>query len=627
MTARARKRRTGRWVALGLVVLLLGLAGVAAWRVAGVARDLATARDLLLRAGDQLEQGQLGGARADLTEAEGLLLSANNRLATSPELDIVGIFPVAEQNLRSLRQSVSTAYQLVAGGSELLRAAAPLEGPDGNLQVPLVDGTVPLDVVVQTAVAARDLADSLPGSQDQPPDFLLLGPVQELQDEVFAEATERRDQLTGLAQGLTLLSELAGANGPRRYLLAVANTAEMRGTGGMVLSYGVLESSAGTFTLPAFGPIDELFLEGAAPEGAAPLADDEAARWSGLEPTRLWRNANLVPDFSVAGPRMEAMYETASGLPADGVIQIDVQGLAAILRAIGPVAVPGIGVVEADTLADFALNRLYFEFPDESDQRREVLGEIAEACFDRLLSGDLASVRPLAEELIEAVAQRHILFTSRGAAASRPIRYFNTDGPLAPPSAEAGDSFLLTVQNFGRDKLDYYLDTSVSISGTRLVGEQGQLRVEVTLTNTAPPGVQEPEYVFGTAEGRPADAEPGTYVGTASLYVPVGTRIAGSSGDGSVGALGTENGRPVIGVTFRVPAGGTATAVVDLVLPTRPDIVGPSGQRPAFVVLVPFPRLRPTVWDLDVDAGTGTISREGPLLEPEIAVESVRGEG
>ena len=59
----------------------------------------------------------------------------------------------------------------------------------------------------------------------------------------------RHRQFNKVGPALDLLSDMSGANGPRRYMIAVANEAEMRGTGGMILSYGTLLAQNGKFTL------------------------------------------------------------------------------------------------------------------------------------------------------------------------------------------------------------------------------------------------------------------------------------------------------------------------------------------------------------------------------------------
>ena len=180
----------------------------------------------------------------------------------------------------------------------------------------------------------------LPSPNSAPSTRWLIGPVKDLQDRLFREADSRRTQIDNVSRALTLLADMAGANGNRRYLIAVANTAEMRGAGGMILSYGILESANGTFKLGDFGPIDDLAIDRGVDASALTLPSDYLARWQGFEPTRLWRNTTLAPDFQLDAPVMAAMFTAKTGLPVDGVIQIDPSGLAAILEGTGPVDVP-----------------------------------------------------------------------------------------------------------------------------------------------------------------------------------------------------------------------------------------------------------------------------------------------
>lgn len=591
-----------------IIGLLLVLGGVAAFRLVGLSHDLQDARALIDRAGVALEQGRTAEARQALQRADTILIEASSTLHTAPDLQLVSLIPVARQNVQALRATVAVSLRLTVGGVALLQDAEALEGPDGRLDVPLVDGGVPLDDLLraqQHLVEVRAALD--PPSSFTDPSPLVVGPIADAQQRVADELEQRRPQVVNLQQALALLGEVLGANGDRRYLLAVANTAEMRGSGGMYLSYGVLESSGGELRLGDFGGIDDLQLSAPVDPTALGVPEDELARWNGLEPTRLWRNVNLVPDFAVVAPRAMAMFQSATGLAVDGVIQMDPAGLGAILAGVGPVSVDQVGEVTAENVVSLTLNEAYTRFPDR-DQRQEALGDVAEAAFRRLVEGSYPSLRTLADAVADATAERHILFYSPRTSADGPQRFFATTGAL--PAPDATDGFVLTTQNRGRDKLDFYLDSSVSIVGARPGRESSTVDVEVTFTNTAPPGVDEPLYVFGGNAG--TGVEIGTYQGIASLYVPNGSQLVPSPEvtDAQV-LLQPEDGRTAVGWTLTIPAGGSQTLHFQLVLPPRPndDYV---------VQLAPIPRVRPTTWSLQLETGGGeAVRRDGPLLEPE----------
>jgi len=592
---------------VGGVVAVVG--GFAAWRISRIANDLNRARSLIDQAGVQIEAGQIGPAQANLDVAADLLTRSNAQLHDQPELAVADIVPVVHQNLASLRATVGVALQLVDGGRRILEVAAPMTDPDGRLQVPLKNGTVPIDIVKAAQREVADLQIALPIGPDAPSSSWLIGPVGDAQERVYNEANRRGAQLTNVSRALDVLADMAGANGPRRYLIAVANTAEMRGAGGMVLSYGVLSSTNGTFQLGDFGGIDELELGAPIDPKSVPvpLPADYLARWSGLKPTQLWRNATLSPDFQLDAPVLAAMYEAKTGLAADGVIQIDADGLAAVLKGTGPVVVPVIGSVDASNVVDTTLNKAYFDFPNR-DERQGVLGDVAKATFEALVHGQFTSLRPLGEAILDAAVKRHIVFwTDKPAIAAR-VAAFKADGALPDPATQ--DYAMLSIQNFGGNKLDYYLDSALRITGTRPAGGAGALQAAIELTNTAPESgtIKEVFGPYGPTDRR------GHYRGVVTLYLPTGVALARAApGPGTdQPILGTEAGRTIVSFDVDLGPGASTSVQVDLdVAPRAPDT-------PYTFALVPLPRVRPTVVGVQIAAPDGDLSRAAaPLDRPD----------
>ena len=130
----------------------------------------------------------------------------------------------------------------------------------------------------------------------------------------------------------------------------------------------------------------------------------------------------------------------------------------------GPVDVDGLGTVTADNVVDLTINRAYIDFPNR-DQRQELLGDVARKAFDALINGEFSSLRPLGDALFKTAQQRHIIFVPNDPTIRQEVDYFGADGALPP--ADAQDYALLTVQNFSKNKLDYYIDSRLDIVGTR----------------------------------------------------------------------------------------------------------------------------------------------------------------
>jgi hypothetical protein len=606
-----QRLRIALWVGgvvLGILLVLGAFAGV---RLASVAHDLKKARTLLDDAGQRIENGELATARQDLGQARTLLARSNGRLYNNPALDILGVLPVAHQNLEALRDTVSLALTMADGADRILAVTKPFESQSGKLEIPLDAGVVPLATVRSAQEATSRLATSLLGRRDPSTTFLFPA-VEDAQDRVYKEAVRREAQLSTVQRSLALLADMAGASGPRTYLITVANTAEMRGAGGMVLSYGTLSSSGGTFTLGDFGGIDELFLDEGVDPAQLGLPDDYLRRWAGLEPTRLWRNTTLDPDLAFDAPTIEAMYKLKTGKAVDGVIQVDPAGLAAILKGIGPVQVDTVGEVTADNVVDLTLNRAYTDFPNR-DERQEVLGDVAKVVFKQLVSGKLGTLRGLGAALFDAAQARHIIFIANDDAAARTIDTFHANGKVPAASEQYA---MLTVQNFSKNKLDYYVDTSLQLSGSITPGQVGHLQATVTVKNDVPADVT---ATYVTGPNAPGERR-GLYRGTVSLYLPPGTTLAGSSGGSWVGppGVGSEAGRSVVGYQIELAPGETSSVVLDL------EVAPPPGRYS--LQLVPAPRVRPTAVGLDISTQKGRLSRTlGPLSRAEVVSEQEPG--
>ena len=602
---RRRKERSRRFRTIQ-VLLIVGIPAaivfvLAGIRLVGIGKDLEDARKTLDGVELSVQQGNLAQADTQLAVAERKVLSANRHVNGAPELAAVRWLPVVGQNLKAIRDSVGVGLALVGGGRNVLAAARPLADASGHVQVPMRNGQIPLSVVANTQRAADQLATDLPGATERSKSKVLLPIVSDLQKKVYAESGRRKTQFTNIAAGLSLLADMSGANGPRTYLIAVSNEAEMRGTGGMYLSYAVLAAKDGKFTLARQGQIDDLRLKDPATVTAPP---DYLTHYDSLKPNLFWRNANLTSDFTAVAPVVEAMYQKATGDKADGVIQIDSDGLAAILAGTGPVNVPQLGEVNAQNAVAVTLNEAYVDFPDRA-VRVEFLGDVADAAFKKLVTGDYPSLHPLATSLIKTAAERHVLVHSDSDAAQRAAVQLGVDGSLPIPDV---DFATLAVQNLSGNKLDYYLDSRLAISGNRAAGRPATVTATIDLANTAPAGGR-PAYIFGPVD---ASLQPGEYRGEVNLYLPRGARLDGDATGGPIlgkAQLSSEEDRTVVSFGVSLLPGQHRTVVLKLLLPSRAG-TGYTWQ------FVPVPRVRPTDVSLDLDLGNRHLRLATKLTQP-----------
>jgi hypothetical protein len=566
-----------------VVVLVVALAVIAfvhalrlEHRVQGLPSTIQTAENAA-------ETGHLAAAQAVLQAAQNTLTSVNSTLYNSLDFDLIHVLPVARQNLDAIRQSVTLGLQMVGGGEQILHAASSLEASNGRLDIPLRGGQIPLATTQAVGAAIAQVITNLPLVAVPPRQSFLVGGVRSLESRVYAEAAKRRQQLQSVGTAIQLIDDIAGASGSRRYLIAVGNSAEMRGSGGMILSYGVLTSANGKVTLEHFGPIDELALSHAETQASFPA--DFVDQDGYLAPTLLWRNANLMSDLTVDAPVLEAMYTQATGHPVDGVIQVDPAGLGAILAGIGPVQTADLGTVTSANVVPVTLSQAYFLY-ENRPQRQDYTEEAAQAAFAKLTTGDFSALRPLGTALVDAGKARHVLMYANDTTDESLVRTLGFDGSLPTPSSGFTQ---LTVQNFGGNKLDYYLHSSVSLTGKPPSPSGSAITATIDLANAAPAGQSVPTEVFGPAySGEVA----GEYVGLVTLYLPTNTYLQTSQTDTSVTTgpdLGSQNGAATVTYTVAIPAGGSSHVVLHLLLPPLPS-------HTKSLAVIPAPRVISTIF-------------------------------
>ena len=213
----------------------------------------------------------------------------------------------------------------------------------------------------------------------------------------WSTSTRELDDATEEAElaavGVALAPEMLGGEGTRRYFLAFVTPVELRGSGGFIGSYGVLEATDGKLRLVRSGGATEL--ERAVPDGTVQITGppDYLARYGRYQPGDYFRDLTFSPHFPYDGQVIAEAYPQTGGEEVDGVISIDPIALASLLRLTGPIRVEGFDrTLNARNAGAFLLKDNYELFPDNRVQTA-ALTELTETTFDRLTSGDLPAPR------------------------------------------------------------------------------------------------------------------------------------------------------------------------------------------------------------------------------------------
>ena len=526
----------GLWVVACTALLLLAR------------RDLQQGVDLLEKARDEL-------GPADLTEDEGLALlhraeqrfDSADSLIDLPVVAPMRLLPVVGRQVRSADALAGAAHEAVTIGTAAVEDARDLlDRHDGGgvERVRLARGLADVAAEARAGLAALDLG----------PRRALLGPLADARER-FAD--EREDLVGSLGDAEVAARGLGDfLEGPSRYLVLAANNAEMRAGSGMFLSAGLLSAEDGHLSLADMDPTEELALDG---EGVR-LPPELDALWGWLHPGREWRQLGASPRFDVTGELAARMWKAGGHGDVDGVLALDVEALAAVLRVAGPIEVGG-DTFDADGAVKELLHDQYVgvSYADDQDDRRERLGDLARATVDRLDAGQ-ADPAELADALAEAARGRHVL------AWARPRSQADAWTAAGVTGTFDDNSVLAAALNLGGNKLDQFLevDGHVDVSDQDEGGD-ASVTLELVLRNQVPPG--EPEYVAGPHPD--IDAAPGTYTGVVSFSLPGAAQDLEIDGGDKIVASGTDGPSAVVATEVTIAAGAERKVTARFRLPRR----------------------------------------------------------
>jgi UDP-N-acetylmuramyl pentapeptide phosphotransferase/UDP-N-acetylglucosamine-1-phosphate transferase len=551
--------RVARWTMLAAVGGVIVLSGPAAIAMAGARSPLQVGASAA-EAGVQHEQaGDTVAATQDFALAATSFSTARRRLAMAG-VGAGRVVPVVAVNLRAATLLAKIGLNLSRSGDELVTAT-------DVRTLRLRQGTVPVDTVDRLAPRLLALSGLLTRSNldiHRLPRSLLLPQIRRAVDQLDAKLVVTAHQIQQSADAAAMVPAMLGANGPRRYLLAIQNNAEARATGGFIGNFGELIAQSGHISQGRFGRISVLN----APEGtdrSVPAPADYVSRYGRFAPFNLWQNMNMSPDFPTVGSVAAGLYARSGGGSVDGVIGVDPVALSDILRLTGPIQVAlWPSPITADNVVEVTLQAAYDALP--VDQRVAFLGDIARAAFDAMTSRDLGGPIRLAQALGPAVAQHHLqLYMTKPVEEAFASR-LGASGAFGPAF---GDQFLVTTQNASANKVDYYLRRSLnyqvtvdpasdSPQGVSAARVHGTLTVD--LVNTAPDHGHSAE-ALGPYNPSLQPGENRTFL---SLYTPLAVSRGWLDGRPLALEAATELGQHVYSSFVDIPPGATRAVSVAL---------------------------------------------------------------
>jgi hypothetical protein len=575
-----------RLLILGLFCLVLAGGAAVTWQAMGQAKlveeDLTTARALLTRTGG-FESGKLTDRLVLIDRAEAHTLAAQQRLGGWP-LRLIGVVPLAGRDVRVASAVTASATGTVRATRKVVTALQPLQTKP------------PTQASIQKAA---DALLSLHATLKQ--DLEEVRAVRPLvtastRDRYLEAAASASTSAERAGQGLKLAASLYGPPGTARWFLAFQNPAELRGTGGLIGEYGILESS------PSGPKLDKIAhytdLNDRTDQGVL-LPKQLVGRYERYAIGRDWSAVNIPPDMPAVGRLITELYKDTTGDELHGVIAADPLAVAEILKVAGPIQVGGAWF-DADNVASETLVRAYVRYEADNNARRAFLDEVARASFEAFRRA--LSTKPI--ELIRALGgaaqARHVQVFVADPAGQRTVAGLGLSGSAAAPAT--GDYLMPVGINAGGNKLDAFLRRTVRWR-VRL-NEEGaaQATAGFTLANDGPASGL-PRYIIGPYD---SDYQAGQNEQIATLYVAGGYGFTKASLNGQPSGAEAQADFGGLALTQQVgvQAKSTVTLGYELARPAAAERLGDDRLRYR-LLLRPQATVRPDQAKITVEAPSG----------------------
>jgi len=320
----------------------------------------------------------------------------------------------------------------------------------------------------------------------------LSGKLDFLPAPLMEKAPFWRDKIKKVRQALVktnrllpYLSWFLGEDKPRRFLVLLQNSMELRPTGGFIGSLAVFNFASGN--LVDFQVQDVYSVDGQLKGHVEPPKQIKEILGEGG-----WylRDSNWNPDFPASAQKAAWFFRKETGQETDGVLALNLAAVQKILKQTGEIWLSDFEEkINADNL--FAKAEFYAEtnfFPG-SQQKSSFLSALARQILATVRNNPAKMGLPLAQALWESLEEKELLVWTTQAKINQVLQENNWDGRVKKIASRKENSFtdyLFPVEaNLGVNKANYFLRRILNLSVQ--ITDQGKIDYlfQVHYENTA----------------------------------------------------------------------------------------------------------------------------------------------
>jgi len=353
--------------------------------------------------------------------------------------------------------------------------------------------------------------------------------------------TSSGEVLKNIKPLLALLPKLLGQQETQTYLLIFQNDAEIRGSGGFLTAYAILETFRGKVTPVLSQDIYELDNK----FGNRLPAPEPIKKYLPLVYNFHLRDMNLSPDFTVAMDTFLPNYKAvAQYKDFNGVIAMDTQIVVDLLKVLGPVGVADWGRYDAEIVKECNCPQVVYKMEDYSTRptyyikanRKGMIGPLMHSILLNVMNSPKKLWPQFMEIGLKNIKAKHLMFYfPDDPAMQQAADAFNASGRV---KEFTGDYFYLNDTNFAGAKSNLYVqqavDQVIDVAG------DGTITKTVTVTYTNPQPASDCNLESGGL------CLNGLLRDWVRLYVPEGSQLVEVLGSDIEATVNKELGKTVL---------------------------------------------------------------------------------
>jgi len=336
---------------------------------------------------------------------------------------------------------------------------------------------------------------------------------------------------------VSIAPELLGGGkaGPQTYLILMQNEDELRPTGGFLTAIGsavIKDGQLLNIRIESSEKVDDF----SKPYPIPPWQFEEFMNIEML----LLRDSNWFTDFPTTVSWTEYFYSYTRASSSDGVISLDMNVIAQLLKIVGPVRVDAVNTpITSENVRDY-LRAAEEAPPQGADKnnwdRKQFIADLAQPLLEKILNARGKTWTDLLPALLSLMDEKHILLQFDNEEMTALLERRNWDGAVRIPGQS---DFLMVVDaNMGYNKSNAMMEMALEYSANLADLKQptGMLRIQQTNLSkleivcepyafdrflpreTAPGGISEPTYNMDEC-----------HWGYIRAYMPEGTRLVRSN--------------------------------------------------------------------------------------------------